>query len=96
MIPPATVLLSKRITLPSESLSIAEAIDPRYRALVFVGGHGGLRIGELAGLRRDRIDMLRGILDVAEQVVEVSGKLSIGPLKRAVSQEADGGGRLRA
>ena len=46
-----------------------------------MGGYGGLRIGELAGLRTSRIDMLRGVIDIAEQVVEVGGKLSIGPLK---------------
>ena len=46
-----------------------------------MGGYGGLRIGELAGLRRGRIDMLRGVIDVAEQVVEVEGKLTVGLLK---------------
>jgi integrase len=70
-----------RFLTPEELLRLAEAIDPRYRALIFVGGYGGLRIGELAGLRKGRIDMLRGIIDVAEQVVEVGGKLSVGPLK---------------
>jgi integrase len=70
-----------RFLTPEELLRLAEVIDPRYRALVVVGGYGGLRIGELAGLRRSRIDMLRGVIDVAEQVVEVGGKLSVGPLK---------------
>jgi integrase len=70
-----------RFLTPGELLRLADAIDPRYRALVFVGGYGGLRIGELAGLRTNRIDMLRGVIDVAEQVVEVGGKLSVGPLK---------------
>jgi integrase len=70
-----------RFLTPEELLRLADAIDPRYRALVFVGGYSGLRIGELAGLRTNRVDMLRGVIDVAEQVIEVEGKLSVGPLK---------------
>jgi integrase len=54
-------------------------IGPRYRALVLLGAYGGLRIGELAGLRRGRVDLLRGMVDVAEIVVEVKGRLYIGP-----------------
>lgn len=33
-------------------LEIAEAIDRRYSALVLLGRFGGLRLGELLGLRR--------------------------------------------
>lgn len=33
---------------------LAESIRPAYRSLILVGGYGGLRIGELAGLRRQR------------------------------------------
>ena len=45
------------------------------------GAYGGLRIGELAGLRRDRVDLLRGTVTVAEIVVKVRGVLHIGPPK---------------
>jgi integrase len=70
-----------RFLTPGELLSLADTIDPRYRALLFVGGYGGLRIGELAGLQAGDLDMLRGTVDVRRQVVEVAGKLAIGPLK---------------
>ena len=50
-----------------------------YRALVFVGAYGGLRIGELAGLRRSRVDLAAGTVDVAENLTEVQGKLHSGP-----------------
>ena len=70
-----------RFLTPEELLRLADAIDARYRALVFVGGYGGLRIGEMAGLQRDDLDMLRGVVSVERQVVEVEGKLSMGPLK---------------
>jgi integrase len=58
----------------------------RYRALVLVGAYGGLRIGELAGLRRGRVDVLRGTVTVAEIVVEVRGVLHIGPPKTRASR----------
>ena len=41
-----------RFLTPTEIVHLAEVIHPRYRALVFVGAYGGLRIGELAGARR--------------------------------------------
>jgi integrase len=48
---------------------------------VLVAAYGGLRIGEIAGLRRRRVDLLRGSVDVAEIVVEVRGELDMGPPK---------------
>jgi hypothetical protein len=69
---------------PVEVACRAEAIRPGYQALVFVGAYGGLRIGELAGLRRSRVDLDAGTVDVAETVVEVRGRLLFGlPKTRA-------------
>jgi integrase len=70
--------------------TLADAIDRRYRALVLVGAYGGLRIGELAGLRRGRVDLLRGTVQVAEIVVEVRGLLYIGPPKTRASRRTVG------
>jgi integrase len=67
-----------RFLTPAEVATLADAIAPRCRALVLVGAYGGLRIGELAGLRRSRVDLLRGTVTVAEIVVEVRGVLHIG------------------
>jgi integrase len=61
-----------------------------HRALVLLGAYGGLRIGELAGLRRRRVDLLRGTVDVAEIVVEVRGKLFIGPPKTRAGRRTVG------
>ena len=36
-----------------EVFALADAIDPRYRALVLLGTFASLRWGELAALRRD-------------------------------------------
>lgn len=70
-----------RFLMPGEVRRLAEAIDDRYRALVYVGAYGGLRIGELAGLRVGDVDFFRHTVDVQRQVVEVGGRLTIGPLK---------------
>jgi hypothetical protein len=65
-----------RFLNPAEVAWLADVIDARYRALVLVAAYGGLRIGELAGLRRRRVDLLRGTVDVAEIVVEVRASCS--------------------
>jgi integrase len=67
-----------RFLTPAQVAALADVIRPRYRALVLVGAYGGLRIGELAGLRRSRVDLLRGTVQVAEMVVEVRGVLHVG------------------
>jgi len=45
----------------------------RYRAMVLVGAWGGLRIGELCGLKRHRVSVDRRRLEIAEIVVDVGG-----------------------
>jgi len=79
-----------RFLTPGEVATLAEAIQPRYRALVLVGAYGGLRIGELAGLRRGRVDLLRGTVQVSEIVVEVRGVLHIGAPKTRASRRTVG------
>jgi integrase len=80
-LPPKVEREEMRFPNPAEVARLADVIDSRYRALVLVAGYGGLRIGELAGLRRRRVDLLRGTVDVAEIVVEVCGELFKGPPK---------------
>jgi integrase len=79
-----------RFLTPAEVATLADAIASRYRALVLVGAYGGLRIGELAGLRRSRVDLLRGTVQVAEIVVEVRGVLHVGPPKTQASRRVVG------
>jgi integrase len=79
-----------RFLTPVEIARLADAIRPSYRALVLVGAYGGLRIGELAGLRRARVDLLRGTVEVAEIMTEVEGKLQIGPPKTRASRRTVG------
>jgi integrase len=79
-----------RFLTPAEVARLASVINSRYRALVLVGAYGGLRIGELAGLRRGRVDLLRGTIDVAEIVVEVRGQLYTGPPKTRAGRRTVG------
>src|ERR687898_1059955 len=75
-----------RFLTPTEIVALAEAIRPTYRALVFVGAYGGLRLGELAGPPASRIDLLRGTVRVAEILPEVAGRLHFGPPKTRASR----------
>jgi integrase len=79
-----------RFLNPAEVAGLADAIGPRYRALVLLGAYGGLRMGELAGLRRGRVDLLRGTVDIAEIVVEVRGQLYTGPPKTRAGRRTVG------
>jgi len=58
-------------------------MDERYRALIYTAAYCGLRIGELAALRRSRVDLLHRRLTVAETLVEVRGELIFNPPKTA-------------
>jgi len=48
-----------QIATVEQVAAIADQVPPRYRALVLVAAFGGLRWGELAGLRRKRVDLGR-------------------------------------
>ncbi len=75
-----------RFLNPGEVARLADVIEPRYRALVLVAAYAGLRIGELAGLRRSRVDLLRGTVEVIDIVTEVAGVLAVGPPKTKASR----------
>jgi integrase len=66
--------------------ALAEAVPRRYRALVLVAGYGGLRWGELVGLRRYRVDLAGGRIHVVEQAAEVAGKFIESPPKTVAGQ----------
>jgi len=70
-----------RFLTPAEITTLADAIAPAFRALVLLGGYGGLRIGEMLGLRAKSVDLLRARVDVVEIMTEVSGHLYHGPPK---------------
>jgi integrase len=75
-----------RIATVDQVVAIANRVPARYRALVLVAAFGGLRWGELAGLRRQRVDLERGTVTVAEQLLEVNGTFSVGAPKSAAGR----------
>jgi len=65
-----------------EVYALADAIDPRYRALVLLATFCGLRVGELRGLRQKNLDLLHREVHVVEQVQQLSGGVQVvGPPK---------------
>jgi integrase len=64
---------------------LADCIAPRFRVAVLVMGYMGLRFGELAGLKRTRLDLLHATLEVAGQIKEVSGHQSFTALPKTAS-----------
>lgn len=55
-----------RALTPAEVARLIEHVRPRYRAMVLLAAWGGLRLGELAGLKRRRVDLARSQVTVAE------------------------------
>lgn len=79
---PADHAREMRFLNAEELVGLADAIRPEhYRPLVLTAGLVGLRWGELAGLRLERVDLLRRRIAVEEQLVEVGGRASFGPPK---------------
>ena len=67
---------------------------------MLLGAFGGLRWGELAGLRRGRVDVLRSRVTVCETAVDIGGKITFGepktqksrrtvPLARSIMREVE-------
>jgi integrase len=68
------------------ALDLADAIDTRYRTFVLLAAFCGLRMGELQGLRRSRIDTERRIIWVRKQTQELDdgqGLADVDPKSRA-------------
>ena len=70
-----------RFLTPEELWRLADAIDPRYRGLVLLGGYGGLRIGEMLALRWNTIDTTEARIGVTSTMTDLAGRISFGPPK---------------
>jgi integrase len=79
-----------RFLSPAEVWKLADTIRPDYRALILLGAFGGLRIGEMAGLRRGRVDLERGTVQVIEIITRAGGHLHFGPPKTSAGRRMVG------
>lgn len=70
----------------SQIHALAEAVEPRYRALIYMAAYTGLRWSELAGLKVSSVDLTKGEVLVNESLVEVNGRLLRGPTKTGKSR----------
>jgi integrase len=55
-----------------QCLTVAEAMSPRYRAMIYLALDSGMRWSELVGLRRSQIDIDRRKVRVTEQLIELA------------------------
>jgi integrase len=65
-----------------EVLAAADAMPDRFRVAVLLAAFGQLRRGEVLGLQRGDIDLLRGVVHVRQALVQPSGQRpEVGPPK---------------
>jgi len=65
----------------SEVERLACTIDDRYGAAILLAAYGGLRMGELWGLRAQYVDTSKSSVRIVEIVTDVGGHLVLGPPK---------------
>lgn len=67
-----TVRTEEAVFLNAEQVrTLAEATPQHYRLLVYMAAYTGLRAGELAGLRRKDVDLLRGVVQVRQALKQL-------------------------
>jgi len=67
--------------------ALAEAVKPRFRAAILLATFGGLRVGELLALTKERIDLNNRAVVIVEQLQELAnGGLLFGPPKSEASR----------
>ncbi len=70
-----------RFLTNDEIWKLADEIDPRYRAVVLLGGFGGLRLGEMLGLHWRNVNLTTREVLITETLIDLRGHLSFGPPK---------------
>jgi integrase len=75
------------VAMPDQVARIAENMTDRYQLMVLLAAYCSLRFGELAGLRRARIDLLHRTIHVEESAVELrDGSTIFGEPKTAAGR----------
>jgi len=86
--PPRPQSQDMRFLTQHEVATLAAKVDARYRALVLVAAYTGLRAGELIGLRRKHVDLLRRTITVVEQVQYIGGEHQVLTPKTAAGRRS--------
>lgn len=66
---------------PHELNAVLDHLPDRWRAMVLLDALGSLRWSELAGLRRQDVDVEARTVTVVQKVTEVNGRFHVGPPK---------------
>lgn len=66
--------------------ALAAAAEPPYDVLFYFAAYSGMRFGEIAALRRKRLDLMKGTVQIVESMSEVRGKLHFGKPKSKASR----------
>lgn len=62
----------RRVATPAQLVALVDAISPpKYRAAILIGGWVGLRRGEIVALRREDVDLDRGVIQVRAARLEL-------------------------
>lgn len=85
---PKITATEKRFLSPTEISDLANAIDPRYKALVITAGYTGCRVGELIALDVDRYQPEKRIIRIERSLAEVRGHLRFGAPKTPAARRA--------
>lgn len=77
-----------RFLSPDEISRLAEAIDPRYRAMVITAAYTGCRFGELTALDLDHYNPQRRVIRIERSLGEVRGHLRFSEPKTPAARRA--------
>ena len=75
------------ILTPKQVADLGGAVPDRYRCLIYTAAYTGMRAGELAALKVDRVKLLERRIQVIESASEVRGKLMVGPTKTGKARD---------
>ncbi len=75
-----------RVPTPEDVERLVDALPERWRPLVMLAAWGGLRWGEVAGLRVGDVDVLGRRVRISRQAVEAKGGLEVRDVKTAAGR----------
>ena len=66
-----------KVLTPAQISTLADAMEPRYRALILLAGWTGARWGEVAALEVSSLNLLKGEMQIKQSFSEVRGVLHV-------------------
>ena len=82
---PRETVREMRFLTGEELVQLVDAVQPHYRTYVLTAGVLGARSGELRGLHPTRLNLLKGQVQITEQLEELDGSLQRATPKTAAS-----------